>query len=103
MSRRPPQSGGRSGNRPNQPARGTAATAARGAGRAVALSIAGVLVVAAIAILLVGVVGHSPNVGIAPIGVRIGEATPTELPPEPQLESAPGESAAFVRSREDPI
>lgn len=103
MSRRPPQPSGRPSGRPNPSRRGAAATAARGAGRALALSIAGILVVAALAVLLVGVVGHSPSVGVSPLGIRVDEATPTTLPPEPRLEAAPGESADFVRAREDPI
>lgn len=64
---------------------------------------AGALAVAALAVIFIAIVGRSPTATIAPLGVRLGEATPTTLPPEPRLEAAPGETADFVRSREDPV
>lgn len=99
MSRRPPQPPGRPPGRPNPPP--ARQRARRGAGQAVALSIAGVLVFAALAVLFVAIFGRSPTATVNPLGIRLAQATPTTLPPEPALESAPGVTADFVRSREE--
>lgn len=99
MSRRPPQPPRRPPGRPNPPPAGERAQ--RGAGQAVALSIVGVLVFAALAVLFVAILGRSPAATVSPLGIRLAQATPTQLPPEPVLESAPGVTAEFVRSREE--
>lgn len=70
---------------------------------AAGLVIASGLLFAAITIMLIAFMGRFPTVSIPPVGVGLSRETPTTLPPEPRLESAPGVTAAFVRSREDPI
>lgn len=70
---------------------------------AAGLVIASGLLFAAVTVMLIAFMGHVPRVGIPPVGVGISRETPTTLPPEPRLESAPGVTAEFVRAREDPI
>jgi hypothetical protein len=102
MSRRPPQTP--PGRPPDRPGRNPVpAPPARGPARTIALCIAGVLVLAALSVLFVVGLGRSPAATIGPLGIGSARATPTLLPPEPALESSPGQTAAFVESRENPV
>jgi hypothetical protein len=58
-----------------------------------------VLVIATIMLLIFA----SPTISISvpPPGVAINQAVPTPLPPPPNLETTPGQSSEFVRSREE--
>ena len=69
----------------------------------IGLVVATGLILAAVTVLFVAFLGHLPTVTIPPPGMAGAAATPTVLPPEPRLESGPGQTAAFVRAREDPV
>jgi hypothetical protein len=60
-----------------------------------------VLVIATIMLLVFA----SPKIAISvpPPGVAVNQAAPTPLPPPPDLETTPGQSSEFVRSREDSV
>src|SRR5207248_328709 len=69
----------------------------------IGLVVGTLVLLVAVTILFLGFVGRPFAVQIPPPGLAISQNPPGPLPPEPRLEAAPGVSAEFVRSREDPI
>lgn len=69
----------------------------------IGLLVALALIFVAVSVLFLGVLGTGPALSIPPAGVGISQTPPTPLPPQPQLETQPGVTADFVRSREEPV